>query len=195
MGTPSRSSICRICCTSASFITPGINSSTTVGAVCFNSSIEVLRGVAGEDFVGMAADGFGQVRGDHAARLDDRVAEHLGLVADAGFDPHGGRAEGRVLAWPCPAPCPSSPPNPSPGTCRDRPTPSATAMSAILMRYWFCSSRMLSRMRTLGRMMPMSAATFWRTRWIRSSRSPPRRGSARRISPTPISTSIGSTAR
>ena len=42
------------------------------------------------------------------------------------------------------------------------------------MRYWFCSSRMLSRMRTLGRMMPMSAATFCRTRWIRSSRSPPR---------------------
>ena len=28
--------------------------------------------------------------------------------------------------------------------------PSATGMSAILMRYWFWSSRMLSRMRTLG---------------------------------------------
>ena len=30
----------------------------------------------------MAADGLGQVRGDHAARLDHRVAVHLGLVAD-----------------------------------------------------------------------------------------------------------------
>ncbi len=35
---------------------------------------QVLGGVAGEDFVGMAADGLGQVRGDHAARLDHRVA-------------------------------------------------------------------------------------------------------------------------
>ena len=31
-------------------------------------------------------------------------------------------------------------------------------------------------MRTLGRMMPISAATFCRTRWMRSSRSPPRFG-------------------
>ena len=66
--------------------------------------------------------------------------------------------------------------------------PWATTMSAILMRYWFGSSRMLSRMRTFGRITPISAATLCRTRWMRSSKSPPRFGSASRIKPTPSST-------
>ena len=52
--------------------------------------------------------------------------------------------------------------------------PWATATSAILIRYWLCGSRMLSRTRTFGRITPISAARFCRTRWMRSSKSPPR---------------------
>ena len=58
---------------------------------------QMFRRVAGENFVGVLADGLGQMRGDHAARLDHGVAEHLGLIARRGVDPHGGRAEGRLL--------------------------------------------------------------------------------------------------
>ena len=90
---------------------------------CFSSSIRCFVGVAGEDFVGVLADRLGQVRGDHAARLDHRVAEHLGLVAHRRLDPQGGRAEGRVLGGDAGDLAGRHAASRSPGTCPGRPCP------------------------------------------------------------------------
>ena len=57
----------------------------------------MLRRIAGENFVGVPAADFGQMRRQHGARLDDRVAVHLGLRRQRRVDPLRVGAERRVL--------------------------------------------------------------------------------------------------
>ena len=54
---------------------------------------QLLRLLAREQLVGVAADRLGQVRDDDRLGVDDGVAERLGLGARGVVDPHGGQAE------------------------------------------------------------------------------------------------------
>jgi hypothetical protein len=49
---------------------------------------EMFGGVAGQELVGMAADDFLQVRGEHGGRLDGGIAEHRGPILHSLLDPN-----------------------------------------------------------------------------------------------------------